>query len=39
MDGDFILFLVTMGVLFTIFGIVFYIGKDFKKKRGSQTSK
>lgn len=37
MDGNFILFLATMGVLIIIFGITYYIGKDYKKKKKSRT--
>lgn len=33
MDGDFILFLCTMGVLIVIFGITYMIGKNYKHKK------
>jgi hypothetical protein len=33
MDGDFALFLITMGVMIVIFGIAFLVGKNYTKKR------
>lgn len=37
MDGDFIFFLATIGVLIVIFGITYIIGKDYKKKKRNST--
>ena len=33
MDSTFVIFLVTFGVLMTVFGILFYMGRNYSSKK------